>query len=103
MQSQKSHPLVYLLDDLYNVPRMNLFESFNSMNRTREERLLEHSTPRKLFVTLLVLMFLLGGNAEIAMYHALHHRFDSAEITVLPLLIIILGPMIRVIYRRLGR
>jgi hypothetical protein len=86
------------------MSRMSLFASFSSMNRTREDRLLEHNSPRKLFVWLLLLMFLLGGNAALTAYQALrHHRLDWAETTVIPLLVILLIPLFRTIYRQLGR
>jgi hypothetical protein len=83
---------------------MSLFESFSSMNQTREDRLLEHSSPRKLFVWLLLLMFVLGGNAALTAYQALrHHRFDWGETTILPLLVILVIPLFRAVYRQLGR
>ncbi len=82
---------------------MSLLESFNSMNRTREERLLEHNSPRKLFVWLLLLMFLLGGNATLTAYQAFrNHRFDWSEITVIPLLAILVVPLFRAVYRQLA-
>lgn len=83
---------------------MSLLESFSSLNQTRENRLLEHNSPRKLFVWLLLLMFVLGGNAALTAYQALrNHRFDWSEITVLPLLVILVPPLFRAIYRQLGR
>jgi len=74
------------------------------MNRTREDRLLEHNSPRKLFVWLLLLIFLLGGNAAVTAYQAFrNHRFDWSESTVLPLLVVLVVPLFRAIYRQLGR
>jgi hypothetical protein len=83
---------------------MRLLESFSSMNRTREDRLVEHNSPRKLFVWLLLIMLLLGGNATLTAYLAFrNHRFDWAESTVLPLLVVLAVPLFRAIYRQLGR
>jgi hypothetical protein len=66
--------------------------------------MLEHNTPRKLFVCLLLLVFLLGGNAALTAYQAFrNHRFDWAESTVLPLLLVLVVPLFRAIYRQLGR
>ena len=83
---------------------MSVLESFNSMNRTREDRLLEHNSPRKLLVWLLLLMFLLGGNAALTAYQAFrNHQFDWADSTVLPMLVILIVPLFRSVYRQLGR
>ena len=83
---------------------MNLFESLGLMNRTREDRLLEHNSPRSIFIWLLLLIFLLGANAGLALYSAVRlHRFVWAEVSALPMLVIIVGPLIRTIYRQLDR
>jgi hypothetical protein len=83
---------------------MSLLESFSSMNRSREDRLLEHNSPRKLLVWLLLLMFLLGGNVALTAYQVFrNHRFDWAESTVLPLLVILVVRLFRAIYGQLGR
>jgi uncharacterized membrane protein YhaH (DUF805 family) len=83
---------------------MGLFESFSSMNRNREDRLLEHNSLRKVFVTLLLLMFLLGANAALTAYTAFRlHRFDWSKSPTLLLLIILVMQLSRTIYRQLGR
>jgi hypothetical protein len=74
------------------------------MNQTREDRLLEHNSPRKLFVSLLLLMFLLGGNVALTAYQAFrNHRFDWSESTVLLLLVVLVVPLFRAVYRHLSR
>jgi len=86
------------------VPAMSLLESFRSMDRSREDRLLAGNSPRKVFVSLLLLMFLLGGNAALTAYKAFRlHRFDWSESTVLLVLIILVVQLSRTIYRQLGR
>ena len=83
---------------------MSLFESFTSMDRSREDRLLAGNSPRKVFVSLLLLMFLLGGNAALTAYKAFRfHRFDWSESSVLLVLIILVVQLSRTIYRQLGR
>jgi len=83
---------------------MSLFESFSSMNRSREDRLLEHNSPRRVFLSLLLLMFLLGANAALTAYKAFRlHSFDWSKSTVLLLLVILVVQLSRTIYRQLGR
>jgi hypothetical protein len=83
---------------------MNFLESYGSVNRTREDRLLEHWSPRKLFVSLLVSVFGLGGIVALTAYKAFrNHRFDWSENAVLLLLVVLAVPLFRAIYRQLGR
>ena len=83
---------------------MSFLESYGSMNRTREDRLLENWSPRKLFVSLLVSVFGLGGIVALTAYQAFrNHRFDWSENAVLPLLVVLVVPLFRAIYRPLGR
>jgi hypothetical protein len=74
------------------------------MNRSREDRLLEHNSPRKVFVWLLLLTFLLGGNASLTAYQAVRfHRFNWSESIVLLVLFIAVVQSSRTLYRLLGR
>ena len=83
---------------------MNFLGSYGSVNRTREDRLLEHCSPRKLFVSLLVSVFGLGGIVALTAYKALRsNRFDWSENAVLLLLVVLVVPLFRAIYRQLGR
>ena len=83
---------------------MSFLESYGSMNRTREDRLLEHWSPRELLVSLLVSVFALGGIVALTAYQAFrNHRFDWSENAVLPLLVVLVVPLFRAIYRQLGR
>jgi hypothetical protein len=82
---------------------MRLFETFSSMNRSQEEGLREHNSPRKLFVCLLLLVFLLGGNAALAAYQALRlGRFDWSRSTPLLALVFLVVQLSRSVYRQLG-
>ena len=81
---------------------MDLFEWFGSMNRSRENRLLEHNSPRKVFVWLLLLMFLLGGNAALTAYQAFRLRhLDWSGSPVLLVLVLLVVRLSRTIYRHL--
>lgn len=72
------------------------------MIRSREDRLLEDNSPRKVFVWLLLLMFLLGGNATLTVYKAFRlRRFDWSESTVLLVLVILVVQLSWTIYRQL--
>ena len=68
---------------------MGLIGSLSS--RDRDARLLEHNSARKLFVSLLLLVFLFGANAVLTAYYAIKlHRFEwSAGIVVIVLAILV--------------
>jgi hypothetical protein len=81
---------------------MSLTESFSSNNR--DARLLEHNSPRKLFVWLLLLVFLFGANTGLTVYHTVRlHRFDWSDGTVLPLLGFLVLRLARTVYHQLAR
>lgn len=83
---------------------MSLFDSFTFLNRSQDERVLENQSARSVFVGLLILLFLFGANAGLAMYRLIRlHRFDWSEALVLTALGILVFPSARVIYRQLGR
>jgi hypothetical protein len=82
---------------------MNLFESFNTLNRSWDERVLEHQSVRKVFLWLLASLFVLGADASLAIYQAVRlHRFDWSNLPVFAVLGIICFRYSRIIYRRLG-
>ena len=69
---------------------------------SQDGRLLEHNSPRKVFVWLLLLMFLLGANAALTIYQTMRlRRFDWSDGTVLPLLGFLVLRLARTIYRQL--
>jgi len=83
---------------------MSPFKPVSLMNRSRDVRLLEHNSPRSLFIWVLVLVFLFGANAALTMYQAFRsHRFDGPETIVLPVLGILILRLSRTVYRLLGR
>ena len=82
---------------------MRLFESFSTLNRSWEDRVLEHQSERMVFLCLLASLFLLGAVVSITIYQDFRfHRFDWTDLPVLALLGIYCFRMARVVYRRLG-
>ncbi len=79
------------------------FESFNTLNRSGDDRVLERQSVRKVFLWLLASLFLLGANASLAIHQAFRlHRFDWSNIPVIAVLGIICFRYARIIYRHLG-
>jgi hypothetical protein len=86
----------------YNLPRMKLFESFNTLNRSWDERVVEHQSVRKMFVWMLISLLVLGADASLEIYQAVRlHRFDWSNLPVFIVLGIICFRYSRIIYRRL--
>lgn len=82
---------------------MSLFESFETLNRRWDDRVLEHQSVRKVFVWLLTSLFLLGANASLALHQVFHlHRFNFSNVPMFLVLGIICFRYTRIIYRRLG-
>jgi len=82
---------------------MTLFESFSSLNRSWEDRLLEHQSERKVFLWLLASLFVFGAVVAITIYQDFRfHRFDWTDLPVLAGLGTYCVRIARVIYRRLG-
>jgi hypothetical protein len=82
---------------------MGLFESFSTLNRTWDDRVLEHLSVRTVFLCVLVSLFMLGADLSIVVYQAFRsHRFDWADLPILALLGIFCFRYARIVYRRLG-
>lgn len=82
---------------------MALFESFHDLDRSWDERELEHQSLRSVFSLLLVMMFLLGVIVFMVVYRAVHlHRFEWSQILALAAIAIPCFRSARIIYRRLG-
>jgi uncharacterized membrane protein YoaK (UPF0700 family) len=80
---------------------MSLFESFNILLNRGDDRMLEHRSVRSVFLWLLILLFILGADAGLALYRFFHHHFDWTDLLVIVALGIICYRYARMIYRRL--
>ena len=90
-----------LTENALSYVRMSLFESFNVLLNRGDDRILEHQSVRSVFLWLLILLFLLGADAGLALYRFFHHRFDWTDLLVIVGLGIICYRSARMIYRRL--
>jgi hypothetical protein len=82
---------------------MSLFESFNTLNRSWDDRVLEHQSIRKVFVWLLASLFVLGADVSLTIYQVFRfHRFDWSNLPVFAVLGMICFRYARMVYRRLG-
>jgi H+/Cl- antiporter ClcA len=82
---------------------MSLFESLSALNRSWDDRVLEHLSVRKVFLSVVVSLFMLGACISIVVYQAFRtHRFDLADLPILALLGIFCFRYARLVYRRLG-
>jgi hypothetical protein len=82
---------------------MSLFESFSALNRSWDERALEHSSVRNLFLRLLASLFVVGALVYMTIYQAFRsHRFDWTILPALALLGFGCFRIARIVYRRLG-
>jgi hypothetical protein len=82
---------------------MTLFESFSTLNRSWEDRVLAHQSERKLFLWLLASLFLFGAVVSVTIYQDFRfHRFDWTDLPVLALLGTYCFRIARIVYRRLG-
>lgn len=82
---------------------MGLFDSFSYLNRDRDVRALETQSVRSVFLSLVILLFILGVNVGIATYILLRlHRAIWLGLPVLIGLGIFCFRSARIVYRRLG-
>ena len=82
---------------------MSLFESFSTLNRSWDDRVLEHQSVRKVFLWLLASLFVFGAVVSITIYQDFRfNRFAWADLPVLALLGIACFRYARIVYRRLG-
>ena len=69
----------------------------------RDARLLEHNSAPKLFVSLLLLVFLFGANAALTVYYAVKlHRFEWSAGIVLLILGILVFRLARTVYAQMA-
>jgi hypothetical protein len=79
-----------------------MFESFNELNRSWDERSLESVPPCKLFMMILLLVFTIGMNIAMIGYSALRiHHFDLFDVVVVVMNTLIAVRLARPLYRRL--
>lgn len=82
---------------------MSLFESFNTLGRSWDERVMEHQSLRSVFVWLALALLLLGGQITIIVYQIFHHRFDWTNLPGVVALSLLCFFYSRAFYRKLGR
>ena len=81
----------------------HLFESFASLDRSDEVRLLENQSLRSVFVCLLLGMFIFGADALAALYGFSHfHRLNWVLVGNLLVFGVWALRLARLVYRRLG-
>jgi hypothetical protein len=79
------------------------FESFDFLNRGCDIRLLEVQSLRKVFVVLLVDVFIFGMMSIMLIYSIVRlHRFDWSNAILLVVFVLPVLRYSRLIYRRLG-
>ena len=82
---------------------MNLFESFHSLDRRCDDRVLQHISLRGVFVSLLVLLPVLGAEVFMTVCQIFRlHRVDWSNVLIIALLTIFCLQYPRLIYRRFG-
>jgi len=80
-----------------------MFESFEFLNRGWDIRILEGQSLRSVFLWLLPVIFLLGGETFVAIYQIFRlHRIDWAIVMSMLVLGLSAFRYTRLIYRRLG-
>jgi tryptophan-rich sensory protein len=57
----------------YHYRLMSPLESVNSLDGNWDDRVLQHCSPRSLFLGLVLMLFLLGAYAAAIIYQAVHH------------------------------
>jgi hypothetical protein len=81
-----------------------LFESFEFLDRGWDVRALENQSLRSVFLWLLLMLFLLGGEALMTAYQVFRlHRFNWSIVPNVLVLSLIAFRYARIIYRRLPR
>jgi len=82
----------------------HLFESVNSLGREWDVRVLESCSLRSLFVSLLLLMFVIGMLVSMTLYGIVQlHHFNWGLALPLAALCLPFFRAAHIIYRRLGR
>jgi uncharacterized membrane protein YsdA (DUF1294 family) len=81
-----------------------MFESFGFLDRGWDVRVLESQSLRSVFLCLLALVFVFGGDTALMAYQVFHlHRFDWSFVFILPVLTLLAFRYGRLIYRRPGQ
>ena len=79
-------------------------ESFESLNRSWDIRILESQSLRSVFVVLLLDLFMLGMLTSMMLYEAVRlHRFNWSTAFLLLVFILSVVRYAPLLYRRLGR
>ena len=82
----------------------HLFESFEILDRGPDVRLLENSSPRRLFVCLLLMLFVVGVGTGMALYaYFFSQRIAVNLIAIMAVNTFIVVRYARVLYRGLAR
>jgi hypothetical protein len=89
----------------YNAVAMSrLFESFEYLDRGWDVRVLESQSLRTIFVSLLILVFLLGMDVAVTAYDIFRfHHFSWSEGANMLLVGVLAFRYSRLVYRRLNR
>lgn len=83
---------------------MSLFQSFNTLGRSWDERVMEHQSLRYVFVLLAVVLLLLGGHIAVLLSQVFHHhRFDWTDLPGIVALSLICFFYSLAFYRKLTR